>query len=128
MNIAKQMPTINNETDYENALAEISRLLNHHRTPDETRHFTALLDAVELYEATHHPIPDPDPIEFLSYSMESRGLTEQDLVAYIGSVQRVRELLNRQCPLTLSMIRNLHNGLGISADALIQPYPVAMAA
>ena len=41
---------------------------------------------VEKYEAQHYPIPSPDPIEFLSYAMESRGLTRKDLEAYIGAV------------------------------------------
>lgn len=41
---------------------------------------------VEKYEAQHYPLPSPDPIEFLSYAMESRGLTRKDLEAYIGAV------------------------------------------
>lgn len=119
---------ISNETDYDTALDEINHLMNSSRTSDEELYFSNLLDAVETYEAEHHAIPDPDPIDFLHYFLESRGLTEQDLVEYIGQIQWVIEVLNRKRPLTLNMIRNLHNGLGISADILIQPYPMAMAA
>lgn len=39
----------------------------------------------------------------------------------IGRPNRVYEMLNRVRPLTLPMIWKLHKGLGIPAEALIQP-------
>jgi HTH-type transcriptional regulator/antitoxin HigA len=42
-------------------------------------------------------------------------------VPYIGSRNRVYEILNRKRPLTLPMIWRLHEGLGIPAEALIKP-------
>ena len=56
--------------------------------------------------------------------MESRGLTRKDLEQYIGGRGRVTEVLNRKRPLTMQMVRRLHQGLGIPADVLIQPYPL----
>lgn len=40
---------------------------------------------VERYEQVHFPIPAPDPIDFLQYVMESRGLSRKDLEPFIGS-------------------------------------------
>jgi HTH-type transcriptional regulator/antitoxin HigA len=37
----------------------------------------------------------------------------------IGKSNRVYEILNRKRPLTLGMIRRLHQGLGIPAEVLI---------
>jgi HTH-type transcriptional regulator/antitoxin HigA len=51
--------------------------------------------------------------------MEQRGLTRRDLEPYIGSRARVAEVLNRKRRLTLAMIRRLHSGLGIPAEALL---------
>ena len=42
----------------------------------------------------------------------------------IGSEEEVAEILNRKQALTLEMIRDLHQQLGIPADVLIQPYPL----
>jgi HTH-type transcriptional regulator/antitoxin HigA len=56
--------------------------------------------------------------------MESRGLARRDLELYIGSRARISEVLNRKRPLTMEMIRNLHKGLGIPAEVLIQPYHI----
>ncbi len=48
-----------------------------------------------------------------------RGLTRRDLEAYIGSSGRVSEVLNRKRALSLQMIRNLHAGLKIPYESLL---------
>lgn len=71
-------------------------------------------------EAQHFPIPEPnDPVEVLGYYMESRGLSRSDLIPYLGSKERVSEVLNRKRGLSLAMIRKLHAGLGIPTDLLV---------
>jgi HTH-type transcriptional regulator / antitoxin HigA len=110
--------------DYKAALAEVDALFSAKPgTPDGDR-LDVLTTLIEVYEAETEPIDVPDPIEMLLYVIESRGLTRHDLEPYIGSRARVSEVLNRRRPLTLEMIRKLHQGLGIPAEVLIQPYPV----
>ena len=75
-----------------------------------------------------YSLPLPDPIEAIEFHMESRGLSRQDLEPYIGTRARVSEILNRRRPLSLRMIRALSEGLGISADILVQPYALDSAA
>ena len=83
---------------------------------------------VERYESQHEPIEPPNPVDALLYHMESRGLARRDLEPYLGSRARVAEVLNRRRPLTIDMIRKLHEGLGLSAEVLIRPYPVRSSA
>ena len=52
--------------------------------------------------------------------MKKKGLTRKDLVKYIGAHSKVSEVLNRKRPLSLNMIRRLHQGLNIPANILIQ--------
>jgi HTH-type transcriptional regulator/antitoxin HigA len=52
--------------------------------------------------------------------MEQSGLEPADLVPFIGSRNRVHEVLNRKRRLTLKMIQRLHKGLGIPAESLIK--------
>lgn len=118
---------IRTESDYEAALVEIERLFDAApNTPDGDR-LEVLITLVEAYEAQHYPIPAPDPVEAIKYYMESRGLSRSDLEPYIGSRARVAEVLNRRRPLSLGMIRQLHTGLGIPAEVLVQPYAVGRA-
>ena len=74
---------------------------------------------VQAYEARRVPIAAPDPVEAIKFRMEQSGLSVKDLEPIIGKSNRVYEVLNRKRPLTLAMIRRLHQQLGIPADVLI---------
>ncbi len=117
-----EIKPIKTEADYQAALEEIEGLFDAAPDTSEGDRLEVLVTLVEAYEEKHYSIPKPDPIEAILYHMESRGLTRRDLQPYIGSRARVSEVLNRKRPLTMEMIRNLHKGLGIPAEVLIQPY------
>ncbi len=112
---------IRNETDYQAALKEIEALFESKPgTPNGDR-LDVLATLVEAYEAKNYPIPKPDDVVgVLEYYMESRGLSRSDLIAYLGSKERVSEVLNHKRGLSLEMIRRLHEGLGIPADLLVR--------
>jgi HTH-type transcriptional regulator/antitoxin HigA len=116
---------IKTEADYQAALAHIERLWDAAPGTSEADCLDVWTALVEAYEEKQEPMPAPDPIEAILYHMESRGLSRRDLEPYIGSRARVAEVLSRRRPLSLAMIRRLHHGLGIAADVLIQPYPLA---
>jgi HTH-type transcriptional regulator/antitoxin HigA len=117
-----QIRPIKTKADHRAALKEIERLMDAKpRTPAGDR-LEILITLVDHYESQHEPIEPPDPIDALLYHMESRGLTRRDLEPLLGSRARVAEVLNRRRPLTIDMIRKLHEGIGISADVLIRPY------
>jgi HTH-type transcriptional regulator / antitoxin HigA len=120
---------IRTKADYRAALAVVSKLVDKDRafgTPDGDR-LDVLAKLVEAYEAKHHPIPSPDPIEFLQHVMESSALTRKDLEPCIGSCARVSEILNRARPLTFTMIRRLSDALNVPADVLVKKYPAKAA-
>jgi HTH-type transcriptional regulator / antitoxin HigA len=116
---------IKTETDYQTALAEIERLFDAAPNTPAGDRLDVLATLVEAYEAQHYSIPAPDPIDAITYHMESRGLSRRDLEPYLGSRARVAEVLNRKRSLSLDMIRRLSTGLGIAAEILIQPYALA---
>lgn len=116
---------IKTNSDYQAALKEIEKIFDAEPgTPNGDR-LEVLSTLVEAYEDEHYPIPVPDPIEMILYTMDSRGLTRADLEPYIGSRARVSEVLNRKRPLSLTMIQRLNTGLGIPAEALIAPYKIS---
>lgn len=89
------------------------------RSAPEAEKLEILVTLVDAYEAKHHRIDPPDPIEAIRFRMDQEGLTRADLEKLIGSRARVSEILNRRRPLTVAMIRRLRDALGISADVLI---------
>ena len=107
--------------DYKATLKEISALMDLDPdlgTPDGDR-LDVLATLVQAYEAKHHRVAPPDPIEAIKFRMEQSGLSVKDLEPMIGKSNRVYEVLSHKRPLTLAMIRRLHKGLCIPADVLI---------
>ena len=113
---------IRTEADYEAALEKIDNLIDAPDDSLEADYLDVLSTLVEAYEEQYYPIPLPDPIAYILYYMESRGLTRQDLEPYLGSQRRVTQVLNKKQPLTMKMIRALNRGLNIPMDILVQPY------
>ncbi len=111
---------IKTEQDYDTALAEVEALWGAGpNTPDGDK-LDVLITLIEAYEAKHHPILPPDPVEAILFRMEQAGLQRKDLKPYIGHSGRVSEVLNRKRPLTLEMIRKLWKGLHIPLESRIQ--------
>lgn len=112
---------IHTTKDYKAALREISRLMADDPVSGtaEGDRLDILATLVQAYEARQFPIDAPDPVEAIRFRMEQSGLSVKDLEPLIGKSNRVYEVLNRKRPLTLAMIRRLHHGLGIPAEALI---------
>lgn len=113
---------IKTAAQYEATLARIEDIFD--AKPDTAKgdELELLLLLVESYEDKTYPIELADPIEALRFRMEQAGLKPKDLIPYIGSKSKVEEVLSRQRPLSLSMIRKLVVGLHIPAEvALRQP-------
>ena len=63
----------------------------------------------------------PTQIEAIKFRLEQQGKDLRSLVGVIGQRTRVYEVMRGDRPLSLNMIRSLHDKFGISADVLIQP-------
>lgn len=113
---------IRNETDYQHAISELERLWGSAPGTPEGDKLDVLATLIEVYEEATEAIDPPDPVETLRHYIEIQDLSLKALVPYIGSEQQVVAVLERREPLSLEMIRRLRQGLGISADVLIQPY------
>ena len=111
---------IKTQRDYRRALKDIESLMTAKRGTPEGDRLDVLVTLVEAWEAKHYPLDLPDPVEAIKYHMEQSGLAPRDLIPFVGSRNRVYEVLNRKRPLTLKMIWRLHKGLGIPAESLIK--------
>ena len=111
---------IKTKEDYRRTLKEIEGLMTAKQGTPAGDRLDVLVTLVEAWEARNYPIGLPDPVDAIRYHMEQNGLAPKDLVEYIGGRNRVYEVLNRRRPLSLKMIRRLHQGLGIPAESLIK--------
>jgi len=113
---------IKSKEDYAAAMTRLSTLmsLDPKANTKEENELELLALVIEAYERQTVPPASPDPVDAILFRMEQMGLTRKDLVPYIGSISKVSEVLSRKRPLSLSMIRRLHEGLGIPAEILIK--------
>ena len=110
---------IKTEKDYDAALQAIEELWDSDEGTPEGDRVEILITLVDAYEQKNHPIYPPDPVAAIEFHMDQNELTRADLEQYIGTRARVSEVLNRKRGLSIEMIRNLHEGLGIPLESLI---------
>lgn len=113
---------INTEQEYEKALKRLSAIFESNPYSPEGLEAELLVTLIEKYEKEHYPITLPEPITAIKEAIEMKGLKDKDLIPAIGSKTTVSLVLNHKRALTIDMIRNLHDLLGLSVDVLIQPY------
>src|SRR5437773_9612723 len=119
--MAAEVRPIRTKRDYEAALEEVEQLWGAKAGTREGDRLDVLATLIDVYESEHYPMDPPDPIEAIKFRMEQQGLTRKDLEDIIGTRTRIAEVLNRKRGLSMTMIRRLHQRLGISADVLIRP-------
>ena len=110
---------IKNEVDYEAAMKRIDQIFDAKRGTPEGDELELLTTLVVLYEEKAFSIEAPEPVEAIKFRMEQQGLKPKDLVPYFGSASKVSEVLSGQRGLSVTMMRNLVEGLGIPAKVFL---------
>jgi HTH-type transcriptional regulator / antitoxin HigA len=110
---------IRNEKEYEVALSQVEKLWGSKKNRAEGDTLEIWVTLIEAYERKKYPIDLPDPVAAIEYVIAEKNLKRVDLVRYFGSKSLVSDVLNRKKPLTLKMIKALHEHLGIPYQLLI---------
>jgi len=111
---------IKDDVQYEKVLERIDELIALENRGEEKDEIKILSLLVSDYENRKYKLDFPDPVDAVLFRMDQMGLKQKDLVECIGSKSKVSEILSRKRPLTLSMIKNLNEFLGIPLDILLQ--------
>jgi HTH-type transcriptional regulator/antitoxin HigA len=104
--------------DHRAALAVIDSLWDDEGAEGQER-LEVLAILVEDYERRHHDLPAPDPIDAIRFRLDQLGWSQGELGRLLRSKSRASELLQKRRPLSLRMIRTLHDKLKIPAEVLI---------
>ncbi|HPR18167.1 MAG TPA: ImmA/IrrE family metallo-endopeptidase [Candidatus Cloacimonadota bacterium] len=111
---------IKSEKDYKEALDSLDKLMEQDELNESERNALELLaHLIEEYEDKQFPTSLPDPIEAIKFRMEQAGLKQKDLIPFLGDKSQASLVLNKKKPLTLSMVRALHDGLDIPLESLV---------
>ena len=110
---------IRNERDLRAAFKRLDVIFQAAAGTPEAEEMEILTTLIEAFENKHYPVSPPDPVEAIKFRMEQQGLSPADLRPYIGASGRVSEVLNRKRPLSLRMVKRLHDGLRIPYESLL---------
>ena len=110
---------IKTEAEHAEAMARVEEIFDAKPGTPEGDELELLTMLVEQYENEAFPIDLPDPVAAIRFRMEQQGLKNKDVVRFFGSASKVSEVLSGQRSLSLTMIRNLADGLKIPAEVLI---------
>src|SRR5207244_4759142 len=105
--------TIRGEADYERALHRVEELWDSREGYAESDELDILTTLLEAYEREHYPVDLPDPVEAIKFRLEQTGKDSRALIGIIGGRTRVYEVMRGKRPLSLNMIRNLHEKFDI---------------
>jgi HTH-type transcriptional regulator/antitoxin HigA len=113
---------IKTKSQHKAAVAEIARLARRNPSPESRAglRLELLGKLVEDYEAERFVFAKPDPVDAILFRMEERGLRQKDVARVLGGKNRASEVLARKRPLTLPMIRALHEKLDIPHSLLVR--------
>ena len=110
---------VKTESDYAAALARVEKLMESKPNTPQGDELEVLSLLIHDYEERVFPIDKPDPVAAIRFRMAQQGLSNKDLVPFLGSRSRVSEVLSGRRSLSLKMIRALASGLRIPAEVLL---------
>jgi HTH-type transcriptional regulator/antitoxin HigA len=110
---------IRNDDDLKKAFRRLEKIFQAEEGTAQADERDVLVALVEAYESKHYDFGPADAVEAIKFRMEQEGLTPRDLEPFIGPSGRVSEVLNRKRPLSLRMVKRLHDGLKIPYESLL---------
>lgn len=115
-----QPKILKTKEEYETALEMVDALMHPEPGTNDADALELWVHLIREYEDRAHPLLPPTALEAIRFRMSQMRLKPIDLVPFIGCRSKVSEVLNGRRPLSMSMMRRLHEGLGIPLDILIQ--------
>jgi HTH-type transcriptional regulator / antitoxin HigA len=115
-----KIKAIRTEADYAAALTRIDAIMDAEPDTPEGEELDVLTDLVEHYEEKHVPMGYPGAVAAIEFRLEQAGLSQRNLIPFIGSRAKVSEVLSGKRQITMPMARALHEHFGIPAQVLLQ--------
>ena len=110
---------IRNDEDLKRVFLRLEKIFQIEEGTAQADERDVLVTLVEAYENKHYDFGPADPVDAIKFRMEQEGLTPRDLEPFIGPSGRVSEVLSRKRPLSLRMVKRLHDGLKIPYESLL---------
>lgn len=117
------------EADYDMALARISELLGAEPYSAEDEELDRISTLVEIYEAEHYPMEDPEPGSLIEFLIDQLMVSRERMEALAGGCDRLDAMIAGQMAITAEVAQVLHERSGLPMEYLMaDPLPSPAAA
>lgn len=108
---------IANEAEYRATQEQINKILDRPKLTDDDRAYLKILGlTIYDYEETHEHFPILQGVDLIYALLEESNLSDRDLIPILGEEKIVREILDRNRPLTSEYITKLAEFFKMSPD------------
>ena len=115
---------VQNEAEYDTALARISELLGAEPYSAEDEELDRISTLVEIYEAEHYPMDDPEPDSLLEFVLDQQMVSRERMEALAGGSDRLDAMMAEQMAITTEVAQVLHERSGLPMEYLMaDPLP-----
>lgn len=115
-----QPKVIETEAENDRAIALASELEHKDsRTAEENTILELLVTLIEKFEGEHYPIPEGSPQSVLMHLMESNGITAEQLVEVLGSVDVVSEIISGTHEIDIQQAKALAHFFSVDVSVFI---------
>lgn len=126
-----QIKPLRNHQDFIETVSTVSQLIDNswpkiltlNENSEQYRQFELLLTLIEIYERENCLSEFSDPVEAIQFYMEKNDLTVTELSNLISEdFFKMTDILNRDKPMTLTIVWKLCTLWKIPANLLLKPY------
>ncbi len=104
---------VQNEAEYDAALARISELLDAELNTAEGEELDRISTLVEIYEAEHYPIEDPDPSSMIEFLIDQAMVSREHMEAMVGGSDNLDAMMTGRTAITAEVAQLMHERSGI---------------
>ena len=108
------------EADHDMALARISELLDAKLNTPEGEELDRLSTLVEIYEADHYPMEDPEPSSMIEFLIDQAMVSREHMEALAGGSDRLEAMIAGRTAITAEVAQLMHERSGIPIEFFLK--------
>ncbi len=115
-----EISQVQNEAEYDAALARISELLDAELNTPEGEELDRISDLVIQYEDEHYPMEDPDPSSMIEFMIDQLMVSRGRMEALAGGSDNLDAMMTGRTPITAEVAQLMHERSGIPIEFFLK--------
>ena len=115
-----EISQVQNEAEYDAALARISELLDAELNTPEGEELDRISELVIQYEDEHYPMEDPEPSSMIEFMIDQLMVSREHMEALAGGSDNLDAMMTDRTPITAEVAQLMHERSGIPIEFFLK--------